>query len=154
MATRGFMQLNSLLHSFWNQWCFLQSDWLKIVRLIPKSHHFECDYKLIALSPKIQSNERTELKQLISFKFRNTKKHKIKLFSRQVVFPKVNFYTKLLDLNLYSNTVNIQINKQNWQTTKCKRNKTKYYRINLEIIMKEKDFPTKNCIEVRRKSHN
>ena len=43
------------------------------MRLIPKSHHFECDYKLIALSPKIQSNERTNLKQPISFKFRNTK---------------------------------------------------------------------------------
>ena len=69
------------------QWCFLQSDWLKIVRLIPKSHHFECDYKSIALSPKIQSNER-------------------QVVSRQVVFPKVNFYTKLLSLNLYSNTVN------------------------------------------------
>ena len=59
---------------------FLQSDWLKIVRFIPKSHHFECDYKLIALSPKIQSNERTELKQPISFKFRNTKNIKLNFF--------------------------------------------------------------------------
>ena len=39
----------------------------------PQTHHFECDYKLITLSPKIQSNERNELKQPISFKFRNTK---------------------------------------------------------------------------------
>ena len=39
----------------------------------PQTHHFECDYKLITLSPKIQSNERTESKQPISFRFRNTK---------------------------------------------------------------------------------
>ena len=76
-----------LLHPFWNQWCFLQSDWLKIVRLIPKSHHFECDYKLIALSPKIQSNERTELKQPICFKFRNTKNIKLNFF-KAGSFPK------------------------------------------------------------------
>ena len=40
------------------------------------------------------------------------KKTQNKTFSTQVVFPKVNFYTKLLNLNLYSNTGNIQINKQ------------------------------------------
>ena len=33
----------------------------------PQTHHFECDYTLITLSLKIQSNERTESKQLISF---------------------------------------------------------------------------------------
>ena len=44
-----------------------------MVQLISKSHHFEGDYTLIALAPEIQSNERTELKQQISFKFKNTK---------------------------------------------------------------------------------
>ena len=66
---------------------FPASDWLKIVRLISKSHHFECDYKLVALSPKIQSNERTELKQPISFKFKNTKSIKLKFF-KTGSFPK------------------------------------------------------------------
>ena len=65
----------------------MQSDWLKIVRLIPKSHHFECDYTLIALCSEIQSNERTELKQPISFKFKNTKNVKLNFFKTDS-FPK------------------------------------------------------------------
>ena len=53
----------------------------QIVRLIPKSNilsaitHFK-----ITLSPKIQLNETAELKQLISFKFRNTKNIKVNFF--------------------------------------------------------------------------
>ena len=90
------------------------------MRLIPKSHHFESDYTLIALCPEIQSNERTECKQPISFKFKNTKNQ---TFSRQVVF-----YTKL-----YSNTVNIrQINKLKRQTTNTKE----YKQIITELIWK------------------
>ena len=75
---------------------FLQSDWLKIVRLIPKSHHFECDYKLIALPPKIQSNERTELTQPISFKFRNTKNIKLNFFKTGSL-PKSSFLYKIAE---------------------------------------------------------
>ena len=73
------------------------------MRLIPKSHHFECDYKLIALSPKIQSNERTELKQPIlgtqKFpKFRNTKNIKLKFF-KTGSFPKsLKFLYKIAEI--------------------------------------------------------
>ena len=43
---------------------------------------------------------------------RTQKKTKNLTFSRQVVFPKVISIQKLLNLSLYSNTVNTQINKQ------------------------------------------
>ena len=91
------------------------------MQLIPKSHHFECDYTLIILPPKIQSNETTELKQPIRFKFRYTKNVKL-TFSTQVVFLKVNFYTKLLNLNLHLNAGNIQLNKQKMTDNKILKN--------------------------------
>ena len=73
-------------------------NWVKIVQLIPKSHHFECDYTLITLSPKIQLNETTELKQSISFKFRNTKRN-IKLdFFKTGSFPKSLLLYKIAEL--------------------------------------------------------
>ena len=64
------------------------------MRLIPKSHHFECDYTLITLSPKIQLNETTQLKQPISFKFRNTKNIKLNFF-KTGSFPKSLFLYKI-----------------------------------------------------------
>ena len=58
----------------------MQNYFVRMIRLpkIPKSHHFECDYTLISLSPAIQSNEKTELKQPVSFKLEKTKKNPIK----------------------------------------------------------------------------
>ena len=65
----------------------MQNYFFRMIRLpkIPKSYHFECDYTLISLSPAIQSNERSELKQPVSFKLKKTKKkpHKIKLFQNR-----------------------------------------------------------------------
>ena len=67
------------------------------MRLIPKSHHFECDYTLITLSPKIHLNETNEFTQPISFKFKNTKKNKKLNFFKTGSFPKSNFYTKIAE---------------------------------------------------------
>ena len=75
-------------------------------------HGFECDYTLIALCPEIQSNERTELKQTISFKFKNTKKNTKLNFFKTGSFPKGYFLYKIAKFELYSNTIKIQINKQ------------------------------------------
>ena len=83
-----------------------------MVRLIPKSHHFGCDYPLVALCPKTESNERTELKQLTSFKFKNTKKNTKLNFFKTNSFLKSYFPQKIAEFKLYSSTVNIQINKQ------------------------------------------
>ena len=35
----GVLKLKGLLYSFWNQWQTEQSHWLRMLRLIPKSHY-------------------------------------------------------------------------------------------------------------------
>ena len=48
-----------------------------------------------------------------------------------IVFPKFNFYTKLLNLNLCSSTVNIQISKQKMTDNKVP------YKKNINTILKQ-----------------
>ena len=94
------------------------------MRLIPKSHHFECDYKLIALSPKIQSNERTESKQPISFEFRNTKNIKLKFF-KTGSFPKSEFLYKIAEFKFVLKYSKYSNNQTKMTDSKIPKNITK-----------------------------
>ena len=94
------------------------------MRLIPKSHHFECDYKLIVLSPKIQSNERTESKQPISFKFRNTKNIKLRFF-KTGSFPKSSLRYKFAEFKFVLTYSKYSNNQTKMTDSKIPKNITK-----------------------------